>query len=87
VADDASRDGTLQAMARLRRLGGRVLAISTLDLAGAADSAVRTPATGHPATDALVFALAWYRAIEAATRRRGLDPDRPANLRKVTETV
>jgi len=28
-----------------------------------------------------------YRAIEAEARRRGLDPDKPAGLTKVTETL
>jgi glucosamine--fructose-6-phosphate aminotransferase (isomerizing) len=83
ISDDASRDGTLAAVDRLRALGGMVMPISTLDLEGG----LRTPSTGHAFTDALVFALAWYRVIERTTRMRGLDPDRPANLRKVTETV
>lgn len=83
VPDDASRDGTLAAIERLRRLGGRVTAISTIDLPGG----LRTPSTGHAFADSLVFVLAWYRAVERASRLRGLDPDRPANLRKVTETL
>ncbi len=83
VAEDAASDGTLAAMERLRAFGGKVLPISTLDLPGG----IRTPSTGHPAADTLVFVLAWYRAIEKAARLRGLDPDRPANLRKVTETM
>jgi len=28
-----------------------------------------------------------YRSIEAETRRRGFDPDRPPHLAKVTETL
>lgn len=83
VADDDSRDGALAAIERLRKLGGAVIPISTLDLPGG----LRTPSTGHAFSDALVFALAWYRAAELAARLRGLDPDHPANLRKVTETV
>lgn len=83
VPADASRDGTLAAIENLRRLGGIVTAISTVDLPGG----LRTPSTGHPFADSLVFVLAWYRAVERASRLRGLDPDRPANLRKVTETL
>ncbi|MBO6720156.1 MAG: SIS domain-containing protein [Rhizobiaceae bacterium] len=83
VPDDASFDGTLAAIERLRRLGGLVMPISTIDL----PSGLRTPSTGHPFADTLVFMLAWYRAVERASRLRGLDPDRPANLRKVTETL
>lgn len=57
--------------------------ISTIDLAGG----LVTPSTGHPFSDTLVFMLAWYRAVERAARVRGLDPDHPANLSKVTETL
>lgn len=83
VSDDASRQGTLAALDRLRDLGGRVMTISTLDLEGG----LRIPSTGHAFTDGLVYVLAWYRAVERAARMRGLDPDRPVNLRKVTETI
>lgn len=83
VSDDASRQSTLAAIDRLRDLGGRVTPISTLDLAGG----LRIPWTGHAFTDGLVAVLAWYRAVELAARLKGLDPDRPANLRKVTETI
>lgn len=87
VADDAAASGTLDGLARLRELGGRVTVISTLGLPETGAGSLRTPATGHYATDALVFALAWYRIVETTTRLRGLDPDRPVNLRKVTETM
>lgn len=83
VGDDAARAGSLEAIERLRQLGGKVLPITTTEIGGA----LRTPGTGHAATDALVFAATWYRAIEKAARQLGRDPDRPANLRKVTETV
>ena len=40
----------------------------------------------HPLTAPLVVAVAFYRFVEALARRRGLDPDTPPYLRKVTET-
>ncbi len=83
VADDAAARGTMDAVAHLRQLGSRVTVITTLEL----PEAVRAPGTGHPVTDALVFALAWYRLVEATTLRKGLDPDRPSNLKKVTQTL
>lgn len=83
VADDAAARGTLEAVAHLRRLGSSVTVITTLDVPGA----IVTPSTGHAATDALVFALGWYRLVEATTLRKGLDPDRPTNLKKVTQTL
>lgn len=42
---------------------------------------------GHPACDAIAMLVPAYRAIEAETRRRGFDPDRPPHLAKVTETL
>ncbi|RFB79876.1 SIS domain-containing protein [Methylovirgula sp. 4M-Z18] len=44
-------------------------------------------ATGHPLTDALVLIASFYAFVEAFARRRGLNPDEPRNLRKVTETI
>jgi glucosamine--fructose-6-phosphate aminotransferase (isomerizing) len=43
-------------------------------------------ATGHPLTDPLPMIVSFYAFIEALARARGLDPDQPRNLRKVTET-
>lgn len=43
-------------------------------------------ATGHPLTDPLALIVSFYAFVEAFARRRGLDPDTPPNLRKVTET-
>ena len=44
-------------------------------------------ATGHPLTDPLALIVTFYGFVEAFARHRGLDPDVPRNLRKVTETV
>ncbi|GJE43799.1 Glutamine--fructose-6-phosphate aminotransferase [isomerizing] [Methylobacterium soli] len=41
----------------------------------------------HPACDPIVMLLPAYRAIEREARRRGLDPDAPTGLTKVTETL
>jgi glucosamine--fructose-6-phosphate aminotransferase (isomerizing) len=44
-------------------------------------------ATGHPLTDPLSLIVSFYTFIEAFARHRGLNPDEPRHLRKVTETV
>lgn len=44
-------------------------------------------ATGHRLTDPLVLVVAFYAFIEQLARRRGLDPDQPPHLNKVTQTV
>lgn len=43
-------------------------------------------ATGHPITDALALILPFYGFVEAWSRSRGLNPDAPVALKKVTET-
>ena len=45
------------------------------------------PAAPHPACAPLLAVQGFYRAVEALSRARGYDPDRPPHLRKVTETV
>ena len=42
---------------------------------------------GHPVCDPVVMMVPAYRAIEAAARRRGFDPDNPPYLSKVTRTL
>ena len=44
-------------------------------------------ATGHPITDPLPLIVSFYAFVEAFARHRGLNPDQPPNLRKVTETI
>jgi glutamine---fructose-6-phosphate transaminase (isomerizing) len=44
-------------------------------------------ATGHPLTDPLALIVSFYAFVEAFARHRGLNPDEPPNLRKVTETL
>lgn len=43
-------------------------------------------ATGHTLTDALALVVPFYRFVEAFSRLRGLNPDQPIALKKVTET-
>lgn len=44
-------------------------------------------AAAHPACAPMLVIQSLYRAIESLSRARGLDPDRPPHLNKVTETV
>ncbi|MDZ4096931.1 MAG: SIS domain-containing protein [Paracoccaceae bacterium] len=41
----------------------------------------------HPLVSPLVLIVGFYGFLEVLARRRGLDPDTPPHLRKVTETV
>ncbi|KQZ82943.1 aminotransferase [Mesorhizobium sp. Root157] len=44
-------------------------------------------ATGHTLTEPLALIVSFYSFVEAFARHRGLNPDAPPNLHKVTETV
>ena len=52
-------------------------------------SATRLPfiSTGHPLTDPLLLIVSFYVFIERLARKKGINPDSPPNLRKVTETI
>ena len=66
--------------------GQGALAFLTSDRAGAA-RALPFAATGHPITDPLALIVSFYGFVEALSRHRGLNPDVPPALKKVTETV
>ena len=83
--DDESAAGVDALVADALANGARVLVAGDRPPVAAA---IHLPV---PAADPLITPIAtiqaFYRAAEALSRRRGLDPDRPPHLRKVTETV
>jgi glucosamine--fructose-6-phosphate aminotransferase (isomerizing) len=84
AARDAAEASVADMAHKLARQGAQ--AFVTSDLPGAAQ---RLPfaATGHPITDPLALVVSFYGFVEALARHRGLNPDTPPMLRKVTETV
>jgi glucosamine--fructose-6-phosphate aminotransferase (isomerizing) len=68
------------------QLAGKGAAVFSTSAKVAAAPRLSFAATGHPLTDPLTLIASFYSFIEAFARRRGLDPDKPANLQKVTET-
>jgi len=42
--------------------------------------------TSHPAVAPLLLAQSFYRLANVAALARGMDPDRPPHLQKVTRT-
>lgn len=83
-AGDASEPHMAAAADLLAGQGANVFALT--DQVRAARSLPRVR-TGHGLTDALVQIASFYGFAEAHSRRRGLDPDQPRHLRKVTETI
>lgn len=84
----AARDAAERSVADMaHKLAGQgALAFLTSDQPGAAQ---RLPfaATGHPLTDPLALIVSFYGFVEALARHRGLNPDAPPMLKKVTETL
>jgi glucosamine--fructose-6-phosphate aminotransferase (isomerizing) len=84
IARDESEESSV---AVADTLAGKEAAIfATVANAGRAKS-LPFAATGHPLTDPLSLIVSFYAFVEAFARSRGLNPDEPRNLRKVTETV
>jgi glucosamine--fructose-6-phosphate aminotransferase (isomerizing) len=82
---DAARQGMETTLERLARAGAVVLKI---DGGGEdANDRLAAAAAGSPLLAPIPMIHRFYRLAEAVARRRGRDPDRPRNLRKVTETV
>jgi glucosamine--fructose-6-phosphate aminotransferase (isomerizing) len=84
AVDDRAQAGVVQTAEQLAGQGADVFITGA-----AAAGAVTLPAVGglHPLVAPLVLAVGFYAFVEQLARRRGFDPDTPAHLRKVTETV
>lgn len=85
LPSDAAREGMLPTLTALTNAGATVITIE----AGGADEADRLATAKVEATllEPIVMIHRFYRLAEALALRLGRDPDRPRNLRKVTETV
>lgn len=81
---DEAFDTNIQALKRLHSFGASIV---TLSDAGTPGYRLPSASTGSPHLDPLVSLINYYRIIEAVTRRKGFDPDKPRNLNKVTVTV
>lgn len=83
AAADQAEAGVAEAADALAEKGATVWATTRL-----AEAARRLPAarTGHPLLDPLPLVISFYLMAEGLARRRGLDPDSPPHLKKVTQT-
>ena len=83
AARDKSEPSMAETADQLSAKGAAIFATSDL-----VSAARRLPfaATGHPLTDPLALVVSCYLFVEAFARHRGLNPDEPRNLKKVTET-
>ncbi|MBR3370439.1 MAG: SIS domain-containing protein [Rhodobacteraceae bacterium] len=83
ICEDAARASFTTTAQKLHQQGADVFV--TDDVAGLVALPVAPPL--HPLVDPLLRVVSFYAFIEALARRRGLTPDTPRHLRKVTETV
>jgi glutamine---fructose-6-phosphate transaminase (isomerizing) len=81
---DAAYNAGRQAVDRLIGLGADVVAIGEGIVPG---KTIRTTSTGNGLIDPIVGLGSYYRFIEQVAQARGLNPDTPMNLSKVTETL
>ena len=75
----------------LAERGARIIAagcerIAAIPLPDPATTGPTSDSTTDPAIDAIAAIQSFYRLVEALARRRGLDPDAPPHLAKVTRT-
>lgn len=83
VPDDETRSGVETAAAAFAAQGAPVIAAG-----GGGPGIIALPAVAcHPALTPIVQAQSFYRLVETLARRRGIDPDRPGHLAKVTRTL
>ena len=83
LPDDAARPGLAEISARVSASGASLFTI------GEAGHGTRLPhaPTGHALTEPLSMLVSFYRFVEGVSHARGLDPDVPRGLKKVTETL
>jgi glucosamine--fructose-6-phosphate aminotransferase (isomerizing) len=81
---DAAEEGLAETADALAAKGARVFA--TTDRVRQAETLPHVR-TGHWLTDPVAAIVSFYGMVEAIAVRRGIDPDRPRHLNKVTETV
>jgi glutamine---fructose-6-phosphate transaminase (isomerizing) len=86
-----AQEGLLGLARDLRQRGARVLLAAPRTAAADADAdadggTLQVTEGGHPALHTLTLAQSAYLMIESLARARGLDPDQPRHLSKVTIT-
>lgn len=81
---DAAEASVVGVADQLAAKGAQVFVTSTQARAASTLPHIRT---GHPLCDPLALIVSFYAMIEKVAGERGIDPDAPRHLKKVTETL
>jgi glucosamine--fructose-6-phosphate aminotransferase (isomerizing) len=84
AAADAAEARLVEVADQVAGKGAAVFVTSALVRAAQPLEHVRT---AHPLTDPVALIVSFYAMVEQVAVARGIDPDRPRHLNKVTETV
>ncbi len=84
TAKDAAEDVLVQVADEVAAKGASVFVTSSKARRAQVLPAVRT---GHPLTDPIALIASFYAMVETVAVARGMNPDTPRHLNKVTETV
>ncbi|WP_299671461.1 SIS domain-containing protein [uncultured Roseobacter sp.] len=83
-ARDAAEASVAEVADRIAGKGANVFVTSDHAVTANRLPAVRTD---HPLTDPIALIVSFYAMVEQVARARGINPDAPRHLKKVTETV
>ena len=81
---DAAEPGIVAVADQIAAKGAQVFVTSDLATNATRLDHVRT---GHPLTDPLALITTFYATVERLAVARGIDPDTPRHLKKVTQTI
>ncbi|WP_395397353.1 SIS domain-containing protein [Novosphingobium sp. BL-8A] len=87
ATSDASGESVREAAREFAGRGAQVALFDAAEPFGAVGAGTLAALAGHAALEPLLMIQALYPQVNALSLARGLDPDRPAHLRKVTETL
>ncbi|WP_068109411.1 SIS domain-containing protein [Tropicimonas marinistellae] len=84
AAEDAAEKAVNEIADQISNKGARVFVTSPKVSAATPIDHVRT---GHPLTDPISLIVSFYSMVERFAVERGIDPDTPRHLQKVTQTI
>jgi fructoselysine-6-P-deglycase FrlB-like protein len=86
ATSDSVGDGVRSAAQEFAARGARVL-LADAGLDGSEDDTVLPALAAHPAIEPILMIQSFYRMVNALSLARGLNPDAPSHLSKVTRTL